>query len=227
MCGFKDTQNPMPVKTLERRSLIIICTLFLVVHCLSGLSTRAAEESTAKPMIEMLTWLAGNWFLERGGRTVTEQWMAPAGGTMLGMSRTVAKGKTIEFEFLLLRQDDEGNIAYVAKPSGQSETTFKLVRASATEVIFENPQHDFPQRISYTLKSDDTMLAAIEGTKDGKYRRIEFPYQRAKPDKNSRADGPSAISPAARREFERVRPVPPCWWTTAVQPVTGREPSRT
>ena len=50
---------------------------------------------------------------------------------------------------------------------GQAEAAFKLIRASATEVVFENPQHDFPQRISYALKDGGKLTAAIEGTKNG------------------------------------------------------------
>lgn len=97
------------------------------------------------------------------------------------MSRTVSQGRTVEYEFLLLRVEGNGDINYVAKPSGQAETAFKLVRASANEVVFENPQHDFPQRIIYTLKEDGKLVAAIEGAKNGKSRRVEFSYQRAKP----------------------------------------------
>ena len=99
---------------------------------------------------------------------------------MLGMSRTVARGKTVEYEFILLREEADGTINYVAKPSGQAEAAFKLVRASATEILFENPQHDFPQRIIYTLKEGGKLTATIEGTKNGKTRRVEFNYQRVK-----------------------------------------------
>jgi hypothetical protein len=97
---------------------------------------------------------------------------------MLGMSRTVANEKTVEYEFIVLRQDANGDIFYVAKPSGQPEASFKLTRGSATEAVFENPEHDFPQRISYKLNPDGTLLAAIDGTKAGKIRRVEFPYKR-------------------------------------------------
>jgi hypothetical protein len=111
---------------------------------------------------------------------MTEIWMSPDGGTMPGMSRMVANGRTVEYEFMLLRADPGGDIFYVAKPSGQPEVSFKLIRATTTEAIFENPKHDFPQRIIYTLKLDGSLLAAIEGQKDGKKRRVEFPYQRKK-----------------------------------------------
>lgn len=54
------------------------------------------------------------------------------------------------------------------------------MKLTEREVIFESPAHDFRQRISYALKPDGTLLAAIEGTKDGKTRRVEFPYRAVK-----------------------------------------------
>lgn len=88
-------------------------------------------------------------------------------------------GKTVDFEFLRLIEDS-GSVFYVAKPTAnKEETRFKLVKATANEIVFENPAHDFPQRIMYRI--DGTKLVArIEGTRDGKTRGIEFPYSRAK-----------------------------------------------
>jgi hypothetical protein len=153
----------------------IATLLFLAVAVRS-----APAEPGGKPPLQTLSWLAGDWSFEKNGRVVNEIWMSPDGGTMLGMSRTVAGGRTVEYEFLFLRQDASGDIFYVVKPSGQAETSFKLIRATATEAVFESPQHDFPQRVSYTLKPDGSLLAAIEGQKNGKTRRVEFPYQRKK-----------------------------------------------
>lgn len=141
----------------------------------------AADAPAAKPALASLAWLTGSWSLERNGRVIEEQWLAPAGGTMLEMGRTVANGKTVDYEFVVVHEEANGDIFYTAKPKGQPEGSFKLVRATATEVVFENPEHDFPQRVLYTLKPDGTLLAAIEGTKDGKTRRVEFPYHRAQP----------------------------------------------
>lgn len=138
----------------------------------------AGAEEPAKPTVAMFSWLAGTWSFERNGRGVTEHWMPAAGGVMLGTSQTVAAGKTIEYEFLLLRTDAAGDVCYVAKPSGQAETTFKLVKSGPREAVFENPAHDFPQRIRYTLKDDGTLLAAIEGERNGQVRRVEFPYRK-------------------------------------------------
>ena len=154
----------------------------LVFGCavVAALGVRAADASTPKPTVAALAWLAGTWSFERNGRVVTERWTEPAGGMMIGTSQTVAKERTVEYEFIVIRADAEGNLLYVAKPSGQAETTFKLVRLTEREVVFENPAHDYPQQVSYVLKGDGTLLAAIDGAKNGKSRRVEFPYRRVK-----------------------------------------------
>jgi hypothetical protein len=141
----------------------------------------AVDAPTARPMLNQLAWLAGTWSFEARGRVVTEQWMAPAGGTMLGMSRTVSGDRTIAHEFVLLREDPNGDIHYEARPSGQAPASFKLVHLADAEVIFENPAHDFPQRIIYRRTEGGGLMAAIEGMRNGEPRRIEFHYQRVTP----------------------------------------------
>lgn len=150
-------------------------SIFLVGFLMAG-SVIAQEPKTA---ITDFAWLAGCWDGSSGGRESLEQWMKPSGQTMLGMSRTVVNGKTVAYEFIQLREQ-EGEILYIAKPSGQAEASFKLVQYSNHEAVFENPQHDFPQRIIYRLEKDGSLAAAIEGTSKGKLKRIDFPMKRAK-----------------------------------------------
>ncbi len=154
--------------------------LRLVLLCLISSSLAFAQEQ--KPSVNDLAWLAGCW--ERGGNgwEGVEQWMKPAGETMLGMSRTVGNGKLREFEFLQLRTKEDGAIYYVALPSGQKETWFKLVKSAEHEAVFENLEHDFPQRIIYRLEKDGSLLARIEGLSKGKLKGIDFPMKRGKCD---------------------------------------------
>lgn len=121
-----------------------------------------------------LAFLTGCWRFEQNGRIVEEHWLAPAGGSLFGVSRTVAGGKTVDFEFLQLRDLPDG-LTYIAKPSRQPEARFKMTTKTVDEVVFENPQHDFPQRIRYR-RSGESLHARIEGTVDGKPRAIDFPY---------------------------------------------------
>jgi hypothetical protein len=131
----------------------------------------------AAPSASDVRWMSGCWDSSRNGRHVIEYWMPPEGGTLIGVSRTVADGRTVEWEFLMVREGQKG-LEYVAKPSGQPEAVFVSTRVSPTEVIFENPTHDFPQRIIYK-RDGDALVASIEGTRNGQLRRIDYPYTKS------------------------------------------------
>jgi hypothetical protein len=129
--------------------------------------------------VDRVAWLQGCWRATRGEATIEEQWMAPRGGTMLGMGRTVRGGKTVEYELVMLKEQ-EGRLAYEAHPSGQPTATFLAATASDTSVVFENAAHDFPQRVGYKRNGADALDAWIEGQANGKSRRVDFSYQRAR-----------------------------------------------
>jgi len=139
---------------------------------------------TPKPTVNDLSFLAGCWELNANGREINEHWMKPSGGVMLGMGRTVVNGNVREYEFTQIRQEKDGEIFYVAKPSGQEEGSFKLVKLQNKEAVFENLEHDFPQRVIYRLQADGSLFARVEGTLKGQMRGIDFPYKRAKCDSN-------------------------------------------
>jgi hypothetical protein len=123
-----------------------------------------------------LKFMTGCWAFEANGRTVEEHWLAPAGGSLMGVNRTVAGGKTTGYEFLQIRDLPEG-LTYIAKPSNQPEAKFVLSSKTSDEIVFENKAHDFPQRIRYRL--DGQMLRArVEGTMNGKERGFDYPFAR-------------------------------------------------
>lgn len=134
--------------------------------------------SAAEPDIVKLAWLAGCWKSETAEPGSGEHWTPLAGGTMLGTGRTVRQGRTVEFEFMELRHLPDGSLAFIAHPSGQRTTTFPLLRISDTEAVFENSQHDFPQRVAYAREGESKLRARIEGVRNGKLRVIEFPMSR-------------------------------------------------
>ena len=131
--------------------------------------------------VDRVAWLQGCWRSTRGETTIEEQWMAPRGGTMLGMGRTVRGSTLVEYELVLIKEQ-EGRLAYEAHPSGQPTATFTATTASDGSVVFENPQHDFPQRVGYRRDGADSLQAWIEGQANGKSRRVDFSYQRARCD---------------------------------------------
>ena len=154
---------------MHRLLKIGILPLFLLT--VTAPVTRAAS-------IADLDWLAGCWSSVGGEAGSGEQWMPPAGGTLLGVSRTVKNGRTVAHEFMQIREVEPGKIAFIAHPSGQSEASFPLARAGEREVVFENPAHDFPQRVLYKLDGEGVLRASIEGLSKGQPKTIEFPMKK-------------------------------------------------
>ena len=153
---------------LKRLALAVIFTLLLITTA-----------STQTPTLTDIAWIAGDWQTAPGGRRqIEEHWTQVAGGSMMGVSRTVAGDKTVEFEYLRIEQRADG-IFYVAHPKARCPgTDFKLTKASATEAVFENPQHDFPKRIIYRKGPDDALTASIDGGEGTK--AMSFPFKRMK-----------------------------------------------
>ncbi|MDZ4774551.1 MAG: DUF6265 family protein [Planctomycetota bacterium] len=122
--------------------------------------------------IASLAWLAGNWTGTRGTASLEERWSPPGGGAMLATARTIAKEKMVLFEFLRVVERD-GGLVYVAQPNGKPPVEFVLTLAAEGRFVFENPHHDFPQRIVYERSGESGMLAQI-GYMRGGTQRFEF-----------------------------------------------------
>lgn len=113
-----------------------------------------------------LDWLAGNWIACNGASLTEERWLGPANGVLVGvnLSRSPANSS---FEFFRIAADADGTLAYHAQPGGRPAITFRLAEAKTGKVVFENLQHDFPQRIIYS-RAGQTLHARVEATVDGK-----------------------------------------------------------
>jgi len=155
-------QARTPIMRAMRRLLVLLLV-----------AGSAAAQTTAQ-----LGWLAGCWQLVGGEAGSNEQWMAPAGGLMLGSSRTLRGGQVREWEFMLVRDAPQG-LEFMAWPRGQGMTVFPAETVEARRVVFANPTHDFPQRVGYASPDADTLDAYIEGVRNGQTRTIRFPMKRA------------------------------------------------
>jgi hypothetical protein len=138
-----------------------------------------AGAADAPLTLDRIAWLQGCWESRSASRVVEEHWMAPRGGSMIGTGRTVRGDSLAEYELIVLRAVS-GALAYQAHPSGQATTTFTAREASDSMVVFANAAHDFPQRVGYRRIGADSLLAWIEGERNGRTRRIEFPYRRVR-----------------------------------------------
>jgi hypothetical protein len=110
---------------------------------------------------------------------ISEQWMSPAGTSILGIGRTVKSGKTAGWEYMRIEERAEG-IYFVSRPhENKDETAFKLVESKGGRFVFENKEHDFPQRVIY-VTNRSALTGRIEGFSSGKQLAIDFPMTRTK-----------------------------------------------
>lgn len=142
----------------------------------------AALPSVAAPVpqdsdLRSLAWMAGTWTGTADGTDTEEVWIAPKGGTMLGLHRDVANGRTVSFEFLRIEGTPAGAV-YWGSPGGNAATPFRQVSNADRRVVFENKDHDFPTRILYWLGQDGALHARIEGTQGGKAASEEWTWRR-------------------------------------------------
>jgi hypothetical protein len=137
--------------------------------------TTTTQAQTAS--VQQVSWLAGCWEMKAGNRVALEMWMPPEAGLMLGASRTVAAGAVREFEQVRLAEKD-GKLVYTALPSRQAEASFTSIAVTDSSFTVENLQHDFPQRIIYTKRGADSLVARIEGPGPNGTRGLDYPMRR-------------------------------------------------
>ncbi len=124
------------------------------------------------------TWMTGSWQGHVNGVQMEEHWTSAAGGLMLGTHRDVRPNKKTFFEFLRIEEKD-GKLTYLAMPAGQPPTSFPLKTLTSTKVVFENPEHDFPQRVIY-WRDGKKLCAKVEGTLKGKPESEQWCWSRMK-----------------------------------------------
>jgi hypothetical protein len=130
----------------------------------------------ARAAIAQISWMAGVWIGTVGASTAEERWTPAAGGAMLGVTRTLRGEKMTGFEFLRISERD-GGLVYAAMPNGRSPATeFLLTHIDARSATFENPAHDFPKKIRYSIAEDGALEAVVSG--DAASRPVTFRFTR-------------------------------------------------
>lgn len=148
---------------------------------MSILATLAATAAAANasPAEPDLSWLAGYWISCAGGREVTETWSDPRAGAMFGYSVTL-KDERLFYEYARIARSSAGQtLSFYAMPNGAPPTEFAAKEVSGKRVVFENPAHDFPQRVIYERKGK-TLIGRIEGATEGAESALEWRYTLAK-----------------------------------------------
>lgn len=136
-------------------------TFIATVVLLSLVCVRAE----ASEELESLRFMAGAW-ADEGGQVV-EYWLPPLRGLMVGLNRAPEGDGMPFFEYLRI-EARPGGVFYIASPKGIGTTEFELTEHSKARAVFENPEHDFPQKLIYT-REGDMLEAEVGGERNGEW----------------------------------------------------------
>jgi hypothetical protein len=138
-------------------------------------------KSQTPQTIEDFGFLLGKWQMQTKKGVVYEEWQLSGDRNKLtGSSYRVKDNDTTLLENLELSIEKDG-IFYIPTVIDQNEglpIKFKLISWKNQVYIFENPEHDFPQRIVYFPKDKNNLHARIEGKYNGSEASSEFIYTR-------------------------------------------------
>ena len=152
--------HSIPREFVSRRvNQLVACAITAVTAVFVVAPGAKAQQSTP---IDGAAWMAGCWEQRTPNRLTMEMWMPPAGGTMMGASRTTMGAATREYEQLRLHTAGD-TLIYSALPSGQRQADFRSTSITPGVLVFENPAHDFPRKITYRRVGQDSLIARVEG----------------------------------------------------------------
>ena len=142
---------------IKRAVLIILSILPLV--------SLSQNKDGIKAEFEKLYWLNGVWNqtnITKPGKALVEQWSKSGDYEMKGQATTTQNGDTVYVERITLLIKDN-SIYYVADvPQNKQPVYFKLTSIAANGLVCENPEHDFPKKITYALTGSQ-LKATISG----------------------------------------------------------------
>jgi hypothetical protein len=132
--------------------------------------------------LEKANWLLGEWQSNSPEGNATEVWEKENDSTFVGKSYFVIGKDTVSSESISLQQNGK-DLFYIPTVKGQNNgqpVKFALTSSPNKQLVFENTKHDFPQKISYTQITNDSLLAEISGKMDGKQNSQKFSMTRVK-----------------------------------------------
>jgi hypothetical protein len=132
--------------------------------------------------IKKVEWLVGTWENKRANGSIYESWSKTDQRQLSGKSYMIKESDTIVFETIKLLEEED-LLFYIPSVNNQNEgapVRFKQTMISDSQLVFENPEHDFPQIITYNRIGADSLVAEISGMRNGQERRQRFPMKRIK-----------------------------------------------
>ncbi len=166
-----------------RMKLKHIITFIFLLMLLASFSSLNKKTPVGKTLIlKKAEWLLGKWATDWKGGWLQESWERLNDSTYIGTSIFIKGTDTMSPETIRLEQ--HGNALFympiVRNQNDGKPITFKLTLIKVHELTFENPAHDFPQKIRYKQITANSMEAEISGAVKGIVHAELFKMARVK-----------------------------------------------
>lgn len=158
-----------------KHSIIMIVTLGVLYSCNNS-------NTQDKSPLASSNWLLGEWRNSSANGVYIETWKQQNDSLFTAESYYIINKDTPSAETVRLEQHGT-DLFYIPTVQDQNDNkpvSFKLSTSSEDQLVFENPEHDFPQTIVYKRINADSMVASIMGPREGKVDTIYFPMGRSK-----------------------------------------------
>lgn len=168
-----------PVNRLCMKQIVFYFVLSLLFACQSKVKTRVTE-ACKYPELKKAEWLLGSWQKQSAKGILTESWQKLNDSTLVGQSNFVSGNDTISSEIIRLEQRN-GKLYYIPTVLGKNEgkaIIFALTSLTDSTVTFENPVHDFPQKIEYWFQKPDSLNAEVSSVAGELKKSIVFRMKR-------------------------------------------------
>ena len=126
--------------------------------------------------------LEGTWVMQTKRGPLYESWKLHNNSELRSKSFKLDQSNdTIMLERVTLIENADGifYIPVVEDQNNKQPVSFKLKSIYSRKYTFENLAHDYPQRIIYNLIKSDSIVARIEGTKNGKTMGSDYYFKRS------------------------------------------------
>lgn len=133
--------------------------MFIVTLLFSLLLTSCQNQ------IEKAEWLIGNWEHTSSEGKFIEKWKKKSSKNFIGNSYFVIGKDTVFSEKVNLIQKGK-KLLYVVEITTDptiETTVFELTSSTSNQLVFENPENDFPKKITYNRIHNDSIFAEISG----------------------------------------------------------------
>jgi Domain of unknown function (DUF6265) len=157
------------MKTQLLSGSIILSSIFLLSAC----------STTEETEVNSLKWMLGKWQSSTEEGILYEEWKKVNDSTYSGHAYAITPEGDTTFSETAEITKINGAITYSVTVNEESTTDFALVD-NQDIAVFENVDHDFPQRIIYQKLAKDSLFARIEGTVDGEDQFEEYRYVKSK-----------------------------------------------